>query len=172
MNKKTNLTGQPIFAQILSMIKRGQIQTIARKQGTDRYYKKFTTYKHLVTMLYLAFEGCTSLREVTTGLLACSTKLFHIGMDYSPKRSTLSDANKNRDSSVFQAIYMNLYQNYTGFLSDSRLSKIDFSLPPDTQNISKDLLSLSNHGFKKSDRTIGLQMFFYHNYMLQIFTPV
>ena len=125
MNKNTNLTGQPIFAQILSMIKRGQIQTIARKQGTDRYYKKFTTYKHLVTMLYLSFEGCTSIREVTTGLLACSTKLFHIGMDYSPKRSTLSDANKNRDSSVFQAIYMRLYQNYSGFLSDSRLSKID-----------------------------------------------
>jgi hypothetical protein len=125
MNKNTNLTGQPIFAQILSMIRRGQIHTIARKQGTDRYYKKFTTYKHLVTMLYLSFEGCTSIREVTTGLLACSTKLFHIGMDYSPKRSTLSDANKNRDSSVFQAIYMKLYQNYSGFLSDSRLSKID-----------------------------------------------
>jgi len=125
MNKNTNLTGQPIFAQILSMIKRGQIHTIARKQGTDRYYKKFTTYKHLVTMLYLAFEGCTSIREVTTGLLACSTKLFHIGMDYSPRRSTLSDANRNRDSSVFQAIYMKLYQNYSGFLSDSRLSKID-----------------------------------------------
>ena len=125
MNKITNLTGQPIFAQILSMVKRGQIQTIARKQGTDRYYKKFTTYKHLVTMLYLAFEGCTSIREVTTGLLACSTKLFHIGMDYSPRRSTLSDANRNRDSSVFQAIYMKLYQNYSGFLSDSRLSKID-----------------------------------------------
>jgi len=125
MNKNTNLTGQPIFAQILSMVKRGQIHTIARKQGTDRYYKKFTTYKHLVTMLYLAFEGCTSIREVTTGLLACSTKLFHIGMDYSPRRSTLSDANRNRDSSVFQAIYMKLYQNYSGFLSDSRLSKID-----------------------------------------------
>ena len=125
MSKNTNLTGQPIFAQILFMIKRGQIQTIARKHGTDRYYKKLTTYKHLVTMLYMAFEGCTSIREVTTGLLAYSTKLFHIGMDYSPKRSTLSDANKNRDSSVFQAIYMKLYKNYAGFLSDSRLSIID-----------------------------------------------
>ncbi|NOZ47313.1 MAG: IS4 family transposase [Chlorobi bacterium] len=125
MSKNTNFTGQPIFGQILQMIKRGQIHTIARKQGTDRYYKKFTTYKHLVTMLYLAFEGCTSIREVTTGLLACSTKLFHLGMDYSPRRSTLSDANKNRNSSVFQAIYMKLYRNYASFLSDSRLSKID-----------------------------------------------
>ncbi len=125
MSKNTILTGQPIFGQILQMIKRGQIQTIARNHGSDRYYKKFTTYKHLVTMLYLAFEGCTSIREVTTGLLACSSKLFHLGMDYSPKRSTLSDANKNRNSTVFRAIYMRLYQNFAGFLSDSRLSKID-----------------------------------------------
>ncbi len=125
MNKSTNFTGQPIFGQILQMIKRSQIHTIARKLGTDRYYKKFTTYKHMITMLYLAFEGCTSIREVTTGLLACSTKLLHIGMDYSPRRSTLSDANRNRSSSVFQSIYMKLYQNYSGFLSDSRLSKID-----------------------------------------------
>lgn len=125
MDKSTNLTGQPIFGQLLRMIKRSQIHAIARKQGTDRYYKKFTTYKHLVTMLYLAFEGCTSIREVTTGLLACSSKLFHLGLDYSPKRSTLSDANKKRNSNVFKAIYMKLYLNYAEFLSDSRISKID-----------------------------------------------
>ena len=76
-------------------------------------------------MLYLAFEGCTSIREVTTGLLACSSKLFHLGMDYSPRRSTLSDANKNRNSVVFRSIYMKLHQNFSGFLSDSRLSKVD-----------------------------------------------
>jgi len=51
MNKNTNFAGQPIFGQILQMVKRGQIQTIARNKGSDRYYKKFTTYKHLVTML-------------------------------------------------------------------------------------------------------------------------
>lgn len=125
MNKNTNFTGQPIFGQILSMIPRSQIQVIANKNGADRYYKKFTTYKHLVTMLYLVFEGCTSIREVTTGLLACCTKLFHLGLDYSPKRSTFSDANKKRNSNVFKFIYMKLYEKYSIFLSDSRISKID-----------------------------------------------
>lgn len=87
--------------------------------------KKFTTYKHLVTMLYLVLEGCTSIREVTTGLLACCTKLFHLGLDYSPKRSTLSDANKKRSSNVFRSIYMKLYEKYSKFLSDSRLREVD-----------------------------------------------
>ena len=36
--------------------------------GANRYTKKITTYKHLVTMLYLVFEGCTSIRKVTTDL--------------------------------------------------------------------------------------------------------
>lgn len=125
MNKNTNFTGQPIFGQILKMIKRGKINTISRKEGTDKYYKKFTTYKHLVTMLYLAFQGCTSIREVTTGMLACTTRLLHLGLDYCPKRSTLSDANRKRASNVFMAIYMSLYLEYSIFLSDSRLSKID-----------------------------------------------
>jgi len=55
-------------------------------------------------MLYLAFEGCTSIREVTAGLLACATRLIHLGLDYCPKRSTLSDANRKRMSNVFIAM--------------------------------------------------------------------
>jgi len=72
--------------------------------GADRYTKKFTTYIHLVTMLYLAFEGCTSIREVTTGLLACAARLIHLGLDYCPKKSTLSNANRKRMSNVFMAV--------------------------------------------------------------------
>ena len=159
MNKNTNFTGQPIFGQILQMIKRGQIDAIANKHGTDRYYKKFTTYKHLVTMLYLVLEGCTSIREVTTGLLACCTKLFHLGLDYSPKRSTFSDANKKRKSNVFRVIYMNLYKQYSVFLSDSRLSKIDlkrlFIVDSTTISLFKAILKGAGRKAKDSSKQKG-----------------
>jgi len=159
MNKNTNFTGQPIFGQILQMIKRGQIHTIARKHGTDRYYKKFTTYKHLITMLYLVLEGCTSIREVTTGLLACCTKLFHLGLDYSPKRSTFSDANKKRSSNVFRVIYMKLYKQYSVFLSDSRLSKIDlkrlFIVDSTTISLFKAILKGTGRKPKNSSKQKG-----------------
>ena len=70
MSKSTFFTGQPIFNQVLNFIPRTVVQSVARDMDSDRYYKRFKTYDHLVTMLYCIFNHCSSLREVTTGLLA------------------------------------------------------------------------------------------------------
>jgi hypothetical protein len=120
MNKSTFFTGQPIFAQLLRFIPRDMIHRITADHHADRYCKRFTTYEHLVTMLYATFNHCNSLREVTTGLLAAEQRLNHLGVRYHPRRSTISDANKRRQADVFGAIYYKLYQKYSGFLSDSR----------------------------------------------------
>jgi len=52
-------------------------------------------------------------------MMACEGRLNHMGIDYTPKRSTISDGNKNRSSKVFEAIYQSLYKKYGFFLSDS-----------------------------------------------------
>jgi len=61
----------------------------------------------------------SSLRELSTVMLACEGKLSHLGLTNFPKRSTLSDANANRSSAVFASIYYALLDTYGGFLSDS-----------------------------------------------------
>ena len=119
MSKDPNFSGQPIFSQLLSLIDRQNIFKLAKEHFSDHYYKKFTTYNHLVTMLYCIYHNCTSIREVTTGMQACFLKLNHLGMDYCPRRSTLSDANKQRDSKVFEAIYYSMYKAIRYFLPDS-----------------------------------------------------
>jgi Transposase DDE domain/Domain of unknown function (DUF4372) len=119
MSKGTFFTGQPIFNQILNFIPRSSVQTIARDLDADRYYKSFKTYEHLVTMLYSIFNHCTSLREVTTGLLAWEHRIQHLGMGSFPRRSTLSDANKNRSHEVFEKIYFKLLARYKDTLPDS-----------------------------------------------------
>lgn len=120
MSKGTFFTGQPIFNQILNFIPRSTVQRITRDLNADRYYKSFKTYEHLVTMLYSIFNHCTSLREVTTGLLAWEHRIVHLGIDSSPRRSTLSDANKNRSEEVFEKIYFELLSRYKDVLPDSR----------------------------------------------------
>jgi hypothetical protein len=70
-------------------------------------------------MLYGAISGVSSLRELSTVMLACEGKLSHLGLTNFPKRSTLSDANVNRDSEVFATIYYELLDKYARFLSDS-----------------------------------------------------
>jgi uncharacterized protein DUF4372 len=101
MSKSTNFTGQPIFGQLIKFIDRQGINTIARKNGTDKYTKKLTTYKHLIVMMFVALNGYQSIREAITGLLANAHKLGHLGLDYVIRRSTFSDANKRRSSDVF-----------------------------------------------------------------------
>ncbi|MCV6630067.1 MAG: IS4 family transposase [Flavobacteriaceae bacterium] len=119
MNKSTNFSGQPIIKQLLKLLSSDIIAQTAKDHNSDRYYKRFKTYDHLVTMLYATLSGVSSLRELSTILLACEGRIGHLNLKYFPKRSTLSDANKNRDSAVFASIYYALYGKYASFLSDS-----------------------------------------------------
>jgi hypothetical protein len=119
MNKSKNFSGQPIISQVLKFIPTSIIAQIAKKHMSDRYYKRFKTYDHLVTMIFATLSGSSSLREVSSIMLACEGKINHLGLSNYPKRSTLSDANKKRSSSVFAAIYQSIYNQYKHFLSDS-----------------------------------------------------
>ncbi len=121
MDKNTIFTGQPIFSQLLSLIPDHIILKNVNKHESDRYYKKFKSYDHMVSMLYACFEKCTSLREVTTGLMACHYKLRHLGLKHVPRRSTLSEANEKRDEALFADIYHDLYRHYFRHFPDSRL---------------------------------------------------
>jgi len=75
-------------------------------------------------MLYCVLSGCTTLREIEAGLAVADGKLRHLGLDYVPPRSTLSDGNKNRPSDVFKSVYEYLYKMYKQSLSDSTLPKV------------------------------------------------
>jgi hypothetical protein len=144
MSKSTNFTGQPILNQLLMYIDKGTIRKIAAKHHSDRYVKKFTTYNHLVVMLFIAFEGYHSIREVILGLLANANKLSHLGMSYVVRRSTLSEANGRRSSNVFGEIYMSVYRKHASFLTDSRLKDADmkrlYIMDSTTITLFKDIL--------------------------------
>src|ERR1700730_56456 len=120
MTKGTFFIGQPIFNQVLSCIPRPLVNRISVEHKADHYCKRFTTYEHLVTLLYAVFNHCTSLREVSTGLLAWEQRISHLGMKHHPRRSTISDANNRRSEAVFESIYLRLFSRYAHFLSDSQ----------------------------------------------------
>jgi hypothetical protein len=123
MDKSKFFTGQPIFAQLLKFIPRTNVSRLAAHYQADRYYKKFKTYDHLVTMLYTCLHSCKSLREVTTGMQVAFNKLTHLGLRSIPRRSTLADANRARKEELFGKLYHELYQRHYGNLPDSRAKK-------------------------------------------------
>jgi len=93
-----------IFGQILQLISRYEFQKIVSEHASDRYYKKFSTWDHMVSMLFAQLTGQDGLRGIETGMASHMSKLYHLGSHHI-KRSTLSYANTNRDHHVFQEIF-------------------------------------------------------------------
>ncbi len=144
MGKSKNFSGQPIFNQLIKFIDKSEIKKIAKQHGAERYVKKFSTYNHVIVMLFVAFEGYHSIREVILGLLANAHKLSHLGLSYLVRRSTFAEANQRRCSQVFGDIYMDVYRRHASFLADSRLSDADlrrlYIMDSTTVSLFKDIL--------------------------------
>lgn len=161
MGKSTNFSGQPIFNQLLTFIDKSEIKKIAIKHSSERYVKKFTTYNHLVVMLFVVLEGYQSIREVILGLLANAHKLSHLGLSYLVKRSTFSEANKRRSSNVFEDIYMSVYKKHSASLTDSRLRDEDlkrlYIMDSSTITLFKEILKGVGRNSKNGKKKGGIK---------------
>lgn len=161
MSKNTHFFGQPVFSQLLSLVDKTILSQVRSKHHSDRYYKKVDTWQHLVTMLFCSFSGATSLRELSTDLLAWQNKLLHIGMPASPKRSTFSDGNSKRPSEVFKDIYMGLFEKYRHVLPDSRLKmqviKKLFIVDSTVISLFKDILKVAGRPRKDGKSKGGIK---------------
>ena len=65
MGKSINFSGQPIFNQLIKFIDKSEIRQIAKKHEAERYVKKFTTYNHVVAMLFVDIALWTEQEEGT-----------------------------------------------------------------------------------------------------------
>lgn len=124
MSKSTHFSTKSVFGQLISLISDGIIQSAVKKTDSDRYVKKFKTKDHLISMLFCVLGKCNSLREVSGAMLGLSGKTENFQLNHIPKRSTLSDANKNRNVEVFAEIYQKLLKQYAPVLSDSRIRDV------------------------------------------------
>lgn len=120
MVKSTIFYGQPLFSQMIGLLNTSKISKRTKEHKSDHYCKRFSTFQHLITMLYGVTSGCNSLRELCAGIVSYGDKIAHCKFDYTPKRSTISDANSRRGYVVFEQIYNDLVQEYLPSLSDSQ----------------------------------------------------
>lgn len=63
----------------------------------------------MIVLLYAQCKGHDTLREITTGLTAQSGKWYHLGLT-GVARSTLSDANNNRDWHIYEGLFYHLLE--------------------------------------------------------------
>lgn len=114
--------GMPIISQLISYIPLPLIDKAVSEFNSDKSYKKLKTKEHLVFMLYGVVGKLESLNGLIRSLPFLGNALIYYGITELPARSTLADANRNRNSDVFGKLYSLLVEYYEKQLSGSYLN--------------------------------------------------
>lgn len=162
MGKGNYFSSKSVFGQLLSLINDKTISEAVKKHDSDRYVKKFKSKDHLISMLFCSFAKCNSLREVSGAMLGLAGKTNGFGLNHIPKRSTLSDANKNRKIEFFEEIYNNLLVEYGSVISDSRIKDVIKKqvkiVDSSTISLFKDILKCVGRKPKEGKRKGGVKV--------------
>lgn len=110
-NKNFN-SGLPIICQLLEMVPDHLFKETVEETKSDRYYKRMKSKDHFISLFYAVLTRNGSLREVCKNIILLGKKLMYVGLKQIPCRSTLSDANNNRDHGFFSVLYGKLYSHY------------------------------------------------------------
>lgn len=94
-------SGQFVFSQILARIPHWEFQRVARVHGLDSTKLKFTAWEHFAALVFAQLTFRDSLRDIEACLSAQRSIAYHLGFRRPVRRSTLADANEQRDWRFF-----------------------------------------------------------------------
>lgn len=99
-----------VFHQLLAVLPRHQFDQFVSGLDGDRYVKRFSTWNQLSALLYAQASGKKSLRDIETSVAVQGKRLYHVGLPEKVPRSTLADANSNRDYRIFERLFYALLE--------------------------------------------------------------
>jgi hypothetical protein len=110
--------GRTVFAQLLDFLPKYEFdKCVARYRGNFRV-RKLPAYEHFLILAFAQLTWRESLRDIETCLAALGSKLYHAGIRQPPARSTLADANEQRDWRIFADFAQALIQQATQLYAD------------------------------------------------------
>lgn len=93
--------GRTIFAQVINFLPKRDFRRIVNKYQGDWRTRSFSCWDQFLCMAFAQITYRESLRDIEATLRAVGVKLYHLGIQGKVSRSTLADANNNRDSRIF-----------------------------------------------------------------------
>jgi hypothetical protein len=94
-------TGRTIFAQVMDFLPLPQFRMCVARYDGERKVQRFSCLDQLFCMAFAQLSYRESLRDVEVCLRAMRSKLYHMGIRSHIARSTLADANENRDWRIY-----------------------------------------------------------------------
>jgi len=94
-----------LFGQVIQKLDRSLFNKLVKEHNTDKHQKGFTSWSHLVSMLFCHLAKSQSLRDISNGLRSATGNLNHLGNVHPPTKSNLGYQNKHRNWELFRDYY-------------------------------------------------------------------
>ena len=94
-------TGRTVFSQIMDLLPHWDFRKCVKRYHGDRKIQKFSCMDQFLCMAFAQLTYRESLRDIEVCLRGNRPKLYHMGIRSGISRSTLADANENRDWRIY-----------------------------------------------------------------------
>lgn len=89
--------GRTVFSQLCGHLPDSSFRRCVARYGADRYAKSFSCWDQFLCMAFAQVTHRESLRDIEATLRALPGRTYHLGLRGRVSRSTLADANEDRD---------------------------------------------------------------------------
>lgn len=93
--------GQTVLAQVLRLVSHNEFRRCVDRYDGDRGTRRLSCWEQFVAMAFAQLTGRESLRDIEVCLAAQGRKLYHSGLRHPVRRSTLAEANEQRDWRIY-----------------------------------------------------------------------
>ncbi len=93
--------GQLIFSQVTDHLPLHTFRRYVQRYQGERYVKQFRCLDQYLVMAFAQLTYRESLRDIEACLRAQQSKLYHMGIRSTISRSTLAEANEQRDWRIY-----------------------------------------------------------------------
>ena len=94
-------TGRTVFSQIMDLLPHWDFRKCVKRYHGDRKIQQFSCMDQFLSMAFAQLTYRESLRDIEVCLRGNQSKLYHMGIRSHISRSTLADANENRDRRIY-----------------------------------------------------------------------
>jgi len=94
-------TGKTVFSQVMEFLPLHEFRKCVERYQGNYKVQSFSCMDQFLCMAFAQLTYRESLRDIESCLRSMRTKLYHMGFRGSISRSTLADANENRDWRIY-----------------------------------------------------------------------
>jgi len=117
--------GKYVFAQLMSLVDPNEFRRCVKRYSGDYRFRQFSCWHQFLCLSFGQLTHRESLRDIVVCLQAHEPKLYHLGLSKGVSRSTLADANEQRDWRIYADLAQFLIQKARELYAGAVLEDLD-----------------------------------------------